>query len=148
MHKIIHSVPHNCWLKRLNTQLDKSTNQKLIKVPKERIRKHYQNTLGTSLINSPLSPSFLYVYTVYLHWIFLILSEYWLKDIPSWFLTDKDFKVVCLETFLKCKMIPGTIGQMEIFFFAKKTKGCMVFKGRSTLQLRFVCLSNKQCGTL
>ena len=61
-----------------------------------------------------------------------------MKDIPSWFSTDKDFKVVCLETFLKCKMIPGTIGQMEIFFFAKKTKGCMVFKGRSTLQLRFV----------
>ena len=40
-----------------------------------------------------------------------------MKDIPSWFSTDKDFKVVCLETFLKCKMIPGTIGQMEIFSF-------------------------------
>ena len=33
-HKITPSVDYNKWLKRLNTQLNKPTNQNLIKVPK------------------------------------------------------------------------------------------------------------------
>ncbi len=34
IHKIIPSVDYNKWLKPLNTQLNKPTNQKSIKVPK------------------------------------------------------------------------------------------------------------------
>ena len=34
LHKIIHSVDYNLWLKRLDTQLIKPTNQNLLKVPK------------------------------------------------------------------------------------------------------------------
>ena len=34
IHKIIPSVDYNLWLKRLNSQLNKSTNQNTIKVPK------------------------------------------------------------------------------------------------------------------
>ena len=33
-HKITHSVDYNYWLKRLDTQLNKPTNQNLIRVPK------------------------------------------------------------------------------------------------------------------
>ena len=46
-------------MKRLNIQLNKQTNQNLIKVPKvvkQTNRKHYFKIFGTSVINSPLSP--------------------------------------------------------------------------------------------
>ena len=33
-HKIIHSVDYNWWLKRLDTQLNETTNQNYIKVPR------------------------------------------------------------------------------------------------------------------
>ena len=58
-HKITTSVDHNKWLKRLNTQLYEPTNQNSKKVPKvvsQQIRKRYYKSLGTSVINSPLSP--------------------------------------------------------------------------------------------
>ena len=41
-------------LERLDTQLNKPTNQNSLE-----IRKRYYKTLGTSVINSPLSPLFL-----------------------------------------------------------------------------------------
>ena len=44
----------------MDIQLNESTNQSLIKVPKvaaQQIRKHYYKTLGTSIMNSPMSPS-------------------------------------------------------------------------------------------
>ena len=53
---------YNYWLKRLNTQLSEPTNQNSIKSPQsflrslQRIRKHYHKTLGTKVINSPMSP--------------------------------------------------------------------------------------------
>ena len=34
IHKIIPSVDYNLWLKRLNTELNKPTNQNSIKLPK------------------------------------------------------------------------------------------------------------------
>ena len=44
IHKIIPTVDYNCWLKHLNTQLNKPTNKNLTKVRKEpRIRKHYRD---------------------------------------------------------------------------------------------------------
>ena len=43
------------WLKRLDTQLNKPTNQNLLKVPKV-VRSTNKKTLGTSVINSLLSP--------------------------------------------------------------------------------------------
>ena len=59
-------VNYNKWLKRFDTQLDKQTNQNS-KSPKlliQRIRKHHYETLGTSVINSPLSPPSLELITL------------------------------------------------------------------------------------
>ena len=55
--------------------LTKPTNQNLLKTPKmlsQRLRKDYQNHLGTSVINSPLSPSFLLILQLYSGKIFLL----------------------------------------------------------------------------
>ena len=49
--KITPSVNYNYWLKRLDTQLNEAPYENSIKVPK--VVK--QTTLGTSLINSPMS---------------------------------------------------------------------------------------------
>ena len=59
IYKINPSVNYNQWLKRFDNQLKEPTNQSLIKVPKsliQRIRKRYYKTLGTTVINSPMSP--------------------------------------------------------------------------------------------
>ena len=53
---------YNYRLKRLFTTLNEPTNQISMKVPKvvkQRISKHYYKTLGTRVINSPMSPPFL-----------------------------------------------------------------------------------------
>ena len=58
IHKIILSVIYNKWLKCLNTQPNKLTNQNSLKFPKllgQRIRTRYYKTLGTRVINIPLS---------------------------------------------------------------------------------------------
>ena len=52
------SVDYNQWLKRLDTQLNKPTNQNSIKSPKllnQRIKKRYDKTLGTSIIKKRLA---------------------------------------------------------------------------------------------
>ena len=57
--KIVPSVDQTKWLKRFNTQLNELINQYSQKSPKlliNRIRKGYYKTLGTSVINSSLSP--------------------------------------------------------------------------------------------
>ena len=58
-HKSYSSVENNYWLKRLDTQLNEQTFQ-IQEGPKrllrKRIRKRYYKTLGTSVINSPMSP--------------------------------------------------------------------------------------------
>ena len=54
-HKITPSVDYNLWLKRLDTQLNEPTNQ-IPKLLSQRIRKRYNKTLGTSVLNSPMSP--------------------------------------------------------------------------------------------
>ncbi len=59
INKISPSVDYNHWLKRFNTQLSKQTNKNSINSPKllsQQIRKKYYKTLGTSVINSPMSP--------------------------------------------------------------------------------------------
>ena len=59
IHKIIPSVDFNEWLKHVDTQLNEPTNQNSIKALKlliQRIRKRYILTLGTSVINSVMSP--------------------------------------------------------------------------------------------
>ena len=56
--KITPSVGTNLWLKRLDTRLNEPINQKP-KSPKflsKQIRKFYHETLGTSVINSPMLP--------------------------------------------------------------------------------------------
>ena len=56
------SVDYNQWLKRLDTQLNKPTNQNSLKSPKlanQLIEKRYDKTLGTSVMNRPLYFSFL-----------------------------------------------------------------------------------------
>ena len=55
IHKITHSVDYDWWLKRLDTQLDKPTNQNPLKALKV-VKPTNEKTLGTSVINSPLSP--------------------------------------------------------------------------------------------
>ena len=50
-------VDYNLWLKRLDTQLNKPTNQNSTKVPKDVKPKNKNNkTLGTSVIIIPMSP--------------------------------------------------------------------------------------------
>ena len=59
IHKIPTSVDYNYWLKRLDTQLNETTNQNSLKVPKvvnPMNKKTILKTLGTSVINSLLSP--------------------------------------------------------------------------------------------
>ena len=58
LHKITPSVDYNKRLKRFDTQLNKPTIQNLIKVSKmvKLINcKRYHETLGTSVINNPLT---------------------------------------------------------------------------------------------
>ena len=59
IHKITPSVDKNKWLKRLNTQLNETTNHDLFtkvpKVVKPTNKKTLLKTLGTSVINSPMS---------------------------------------------------------------------------------------------
>ena len=62
IHKITPSVDYNYWQKRLDTQLNEPTNQNLIKVPKivkPMNKKVFYKTLGTGVINSPMSPPLL-----------------------------------------------------------------------------------------
>ena len=59
IHETIPSVDYNQRLKSLDNQLNDPTNQNSIKVPnvvKPKNKKRYYKTLGTSVINSPLSP--------------------------------------------------------------------------------------------
>ena len=49
-------VDHNKWLKRLDTELYVPTNQKTTKVPKVFESTNKKTLLGTSVINSPISP--------------------------------------------------------------------------------------------
>ena len=59
IHKITPPVDYNLWLKCFDTQLNKSANQNSIKVAKV-VRpaniKRCCKTLGTRVINSPMSP--------------------------------------------------------------------------------------------
>ena len=58
-HKNTPSVDYNERLKSLNSQLNKPTNQNLVRVPKvvkQTNKKTLLKILGTSVINSPLSP--------------------------------------------------------------------------------------------
>ena len=53
-HKITPSVDYNQWLKRLNTQHNKPTNQNSLtsqKLLSQRMKKRYCKTLGTDVIN-------------------------------------------------------------------------------------------------
>ena len=64
IHNIPSSVDYNYWLKSLNFQLNEFTIQKsskVLKVVKPKFKKMLSKTLGTSVVNSPLSPSFLFV---------------------------------------------------------------------------------------
>ncbi len=74
----VNTQNYNCWLKRLDTQLNKPTKQNPLKVPKvvkpQRIRKRYYKTLKTSVINSPLSnlsmPYCIFSYLIYINIFF------------------------------------------------------------------------------
>ena len=59
--KLMDILNDDTKLKRLNTQLNEPTNQNSINVPKvvEPVKKKHNKTLGTSIINSPMFPSFL-----------------------------------------------------------------------------------------
>ena len=59
IHKIATSVDRNYWWKRLDTQLNDPNNQnslKVLKVVKPMNKKTLLKILGTSLVNSLLSP--------------------------------------------------------------------------------------------
>ena len=63
IHKVNHYVDYNCWLKRLDTQLKKPTNENSSKTPKlldQRIRKLSYTSLGTSVMNRTIAPLSLY----------------------------------------------------------------------------------------
>ena len=54
LHKITASVDYNKWFKRLDTQLNEPTNKNLVNFFIQ--QKHYFKTLGTIVINRPISP--------------------------------------------------------------------------------------------
>ena len=59
LHNITLSIDYKQWFKRFDTKLNEPTNQDSVKLQKllsQRIRKRVYKTLGTSLINSLLSP--------------------------------------------------------------------------------------------
>ena len=58
IHKIIRSIDYIFGLKRLNTQLNEPDNQNSIKVPKvaNPTKESFYKSLGTSVINSSISP--------------------------------------------------------------------------------------------
>ena len=67
--KITPSIDYNWWLERLDTQLNKPTNQNSFKVPNfvhQRIRKRYYKTLGTSVITDHC-PSLSLLYYTFLY---------------------------------------------------------------------------------
>ena len=57
IYKITPFVDYIFWLKRLDTQLNESTNQNSIKVPNVVESTNIYKTLGTSVIYNPMSPS-------------------------------------------------------------------------------------------
>ena len=65
INKITLSVDYNKWLKRLDTQLNKPTNQNLIKVYKPTNKQCFHKTFGIRVINSSMSPPSLYRVNVY-----------------------------------------------------------------------------------
>ena len=65
IYNIPSSVDYSYWLKSLNFQLNEFTIQKsskVLKVVKPKFKKMLSKTLGTSVVNSPMSPSFLVCY--------------------------------------------------------------------------------------
>ncbi len=56
IHKITPSVDCNLWLNREDNQLNKPINQNSIKVVKPTNKKRFYKTLGSSVINSSISP--------------------------------------------------------------------------------------------
>ena len=56
IYKFTPSADYNLWLKCLDTQLNEPTNRKSQKLLNQQIGKHYYKTLGTSEINSPMTP--------------------------------------------------------------------------------------------
>ena len=55
IHKITPSIDENLWLKSLNIELNEPANQNSLKSTKSTNKKCYYKTLGTSVLNSPLS---------------------------------------------------------------------------------------------
>ena len=69
IHKISSFVDYNYWLNRLDTQLNESTNQNSLKVPKVvelTNNKTSLKILGTNAINSPLSHSSVYIFRIFI----------------------------------------------------------------------------------
>ena len=69
IHKISSSVDYNYWLNRLDTQLNESTNQNSLKVPKVvklTNNKTSLKILGTNAIKSPLSHSSVYIFRIFI----------------------------------------------------------------------------------
>ena len=60
IHKFTAFVDYNQWLKRLDTQINKAKKNsiKVTKVVMTLNKKRYNKTLGTSVVNSPMSPPF------------------------------------------------------------------------------------------
>ena len=55
-HKITPSVDYNKWLKHLDIEIIEPINQKSPKLISKQIRKRWYKALGTSVMNSSLSP--------------------------------------------------------------------------------------------
>ena len=71
IHKITSSVENNEWLKLLDIQLNELTNENSNKVIKPMNKK----TLGTSGINSPMSPIILYIWKYWQNFMNRLLGE-------------------------------------------------------------------------
>ena len=104
--------------------LTKPTNQNLLKTPKmlsQRLRKDYQNHLGTSVINSPLSPSFLLILQLYsgkIFWVILIFTRGCISIFQS------NFKNIALKKYIWFQFKFGR----SAFYLFTQTKFTYLYK--------------------
>ena len=124
IHKITTSVDENYWLKRLNTQFNESTNQNSVVQPSQRLRKCYYKTLGTSVINSSLSPlSLSALLAISFINIFSLLGsrtlDYFFKH--DW-LVQNLISTISIYKWLILFIIKGEIHKIIVYFIALSLK--------------------------
>ena len=120
LHKITPSLDYKQWLKQVSTLISKNLSttifKKSPKLWRQRIRKRYHKILGTSVINSPMSPSCLHIIiqqkyiclhlatTVFQDWILFACLSFW-----CFILKQQNFSIVLFV----CPSVGNTIRKCD-----------------------------------